>query len=83
MVFKLVAGVRGRPATTWNMPISTYEYSLAALNTRNDFKHHYKNRIVQKWSTFKPSEVKLCRIILMSTHQNYVLYRIMNFVELF
>ncbi len=58
MVFKLVAGIPGRPAKTWNMPFSTYEYSLAALGTTNYYKHHYKNRIVQNWSLFKPSEVK-------------------------
>ena len=58
-MFKLVAGVPGRPATTWNMPFSTYEYSLAALNTRNDFRRHYKNRIIQKWNIFKPSEARV------------------------
>ena len=57
MVFKLVAGVPGRPATTWNMPFPTYEYSLAALNTKKSFKHHYKSRIVQNWSLFKPTQV--------------------------
>ena len=57
MVFKLVAGIPGRPATAWNLPFTTFEYSLAALNSDNDFKHHYKNRIVQKWRVFAPSEV--------------------------
>ena len=58
MVFKLIAGISGRPATTWNMVLPSYEYSLAALNTNADFKHHYKNRIVQNWSLFNPTEVK-------------------------
>ena len=57
MVFKLVAGIPGRPETAWNLPFTSFEYSLAALNTNNDFKHHYKNRIVQNWSAFAPTEV--------------------------
>lgn len=57
LVFKVVSGITGRPATIWDMSISTYEFSLAALNTNNSFKHHYKNRIVQNWSEFKPVEV--------------------------
>ncbi|CAB3988989.1 Hypothetical predicted protein [Paramuricea clavata] len=59
LVFKLIAGISGGPAKIWRTPFSTYEYSLAALNTKNDFKHHYKNRIVQNWSLFKPSEAKV------------------------
>ncbi len=58
MVFKLVAGVSGRPASIWNMPLPSNEYSLEALNKKNHFRHHYKNRIVQKWNRFKPTEVK-------------------------
>ncbi len=45
MVFKLIAGISGRPATTWNMALPSYEYSLAALNTNTDFKHHYKTEL--------------------------------------
>ena len=62
-MFKVIAGVSGRPAAIWNLPFSNYEFSLAALNTNNDFKHHYKNRIVQNWNQFKPSEVKLVHVI--------------------
>ncbi|CAB3997875.1 Hypothetical predicted protein [Paramuricea clavata] len=59
LVFKLIAGISGGPVKTWKMPFPTYEYSLAALKTNNDFKHHYKNRIVQNWSAFKPSEARV------------------------
>ena len=59
LVFKLVAGVPGRPATTWNMPFSTYEYSLPAVNTGSTFRRHYKNRIVQNWNVFNPSEARV------------------------
>ncbi len=58
MVFKLVAGVSGRPAGIWNMPLPSNEYSLEALNKGNHFRHHYKNRIVQNWNLSKPNEVK-------------------------
>ncbi len=58
MVFKLIAGIPGRPASIWNMASTSNEYSQAALNKKNDFKHHYKNRIVQNWSLFKPTQVK-------------------------
>ena len=68
MVFKLIAGISGRPATTWNMALPSYEYSLAALNTNADFKHHYKNRIVQNWRLFKPSEVK--HVLQLSKRDN-------------
>ena len=56
-MFKVVSGITGRPATIWDMSVSTYEFSLAALNAKKSFKHHYKNRIVQNWSEFKPAEV--------------------------
>ena len=56
-MFKVVSGIPGRPATIWDMSVSTYEFSLAALNVNNSFQHHYKNRIVQNWSEFKPVEV--------------------------
>ena len=58
MVYKLVAGVAGKAVELWNQAFPTNEFKTEVLNTNNDFKHHYKNRIVQNWNLFHPSEVK-------------------------
>ena len=58
MVYKLVAGVAGKAVELWNQAFPKNEFKAEALNTNNDFKHHYKNRIVQKWNLFHLSEVK-------------------------
>jgi hypothetical protein len=42
----------------WQSPSTFNESSLEALNIGNSFKNHYKNRIVQEWSTFGPTQVK-------------------------
>ena len=57
MVFKAIAGVPGRIAGHWKLPYPMFEYSLAALNKENKFKHHYKNRLIQYWDKFTPKEV--------------------------
>jgi hypothetical protein len=58
MVFKLIAGIPGRPSTLWNMRCPSNEYSLEALNKKNNLKNHYKNKIVQNWNLFKPTQVQ-------------------------
>ena len=57
MVYKIVAGITGSPAKIWNFPLTSFEYSLAALNTKNHFRHHYKNRMVRFWSHLRRKEV--------------------------
>ncbi|CAB4014967.1 Hypothetical predicted protein, partial [Paramuricea clavata] len=47
----------------WQSPSTFNESSLEALNIANSFKNHYKNRIVQEWSTFSPTQA---RIVLYS-----------------
>jgi hypothetical protein len=42
----------------WQGPSTFNESSLEALNIENSFRNHYKNRIVQEWSTFAPTQVK-------------------------
>ncbi len=69
LVFKAIAGVPGVMSDIWQSSSTVKESSLEALNTENDFKNHYKNRIIQEWSLFSPTQVRKENII-------YVLHKI-------
>ena len=53
-----MADVPGIMSDIWQSPSTFNESSLEVLNVENSFKSHYKNRIVQEWSTFSPTQVK-------------------------
>lgn len=62
-MFKTIAGESGAIKNIWKDPLTHEESSLVALNKKNSFKHHYKNRIVQDWKMFNPTEVAIILII--------------------
>ena len=64
LVFKAIAGVPGVMSDIWQSYATFKENSLEALNIGNSFKNHYKNRIVQEWSLFSPTQVRKEKIIL-------------------
>ena len=59
LIFKSVAGVPGIIHKIWESQSTFKEESFEALNTENNFKSHYKNRIVKEWSAFNPTQVKI------------------------
>ena len=73
MVFKTIAGETGNISDVWTDSVSYNESSLAALNTDNSFKHHYKNRIVlnKNWKTFDAEEV--CYLLFVTVAKQKIL----------
>ncbi|XP_028411150.1 uncharacterized protein LOC114533756 [Dendronephthya gigantea] len=63
LIFKGVAGVSGVIHKIWESQSTFNEESFEALNKENNFKSHYKNRIVKEWNTFNPAQA---RIVLYS-----------------
>ena len=66
LIFKSVAGVPGIIHEIWESQSTFNEESFEALNTENNFKSHYKNRIVKEWSTFNPTQVKMVIFLKLS-----------------
>ena len=58
LVFKGIAGLPGVMSNIWQSPSTFNETSLDVLNIEDSVKTHYKNRIIQEWSRFNPTQVK-------------------------
>lgn len=56
-MFKTIAGESGVISNIWNDDHPYNENSLEALNKDNEFRDHYKNKIVQNWEVFNPLQV--------------------------
>jgi hypothetical protein len=54
----------------WQSPSTFNESSLEVLNVENSFKSHYKNRIVQEWSTFSPTQVKKIYVLPKNSYMH-------------
>lgn len=59
LVFKAVSGVDKKIWDTYNSAQTSSESVDAALDVTNQFKDHYKNRVVLYWSSFNPSQAKV------------------------
>ena len=70
MIFKAIDDVPGTMSDIWENQATFEESSLEALNVDNKFKQHYKNRIVQKWETFNPTQVN--KTNLFTVHYSFV-----------
>ena len=57
LVFKTIAGESGIMSNIWNDAHPYNENSTEALNKDNEFRLHYKNKIVQNWKVFNPFQV--------------------------
>ena len=64
LIFKGVAGVPGIMSSIWQNEFTFKEGSMEALSEENNFKYHYKNRIVKEWATFNPAQVEFNFIYL-------------------
>ncbi|XP_028405285.1 uncharacterized protein LOC114527792 [Dendronephthya gigantea] len=71
LVFKTIAGENGTINNIWSDSLTREESSLDALNKNNSFKRHYKNRMVQDWETFNPTEVRV--VLYTQTKEHVVL----------
>ncbi|XP_031569372.1 uncharacterized protein LOC116303903, partial [Actinia tenebrosa] len=61
MVFKAVSGVplqQQGPSVLW-LSNSLLESSSSALSINSSSRQHYKNRIVEHWQAFNPTQVRL------------------------
>ena len=59
MVFKVVSGVDRKVWDLYNSDQTAAEFVTAALDVTNQYREHYKNRVVMNWQNFNPSEVKI------------------------
>ena len=57
MVFKTIAGELEVISSIWNDDQPYNENLLETLNKDNEFRGHYKNKIVQNWEVFNPLQV--------------------------
>ena len=59
MVFKAVSGVVIPPWIVYSSPITFEEFETKALDLTNNFRKHYKSRIVTFWENFGPTKVSV------------------------
>lgn len=56
-MFKTIAGESGTISSIWNGAHPYNENSIEVLNKDDEYKLHYKSKIVQNWEIFNPSQV--------------------------
>ena len=70
MVFKAVGGVEKNVYEVYKSNQTSSEDMVEALNVSNQYRDHYKNRIVLAWQAFDASEVLSDKCYNHSSHSN-------------
>ncbi|XP_067032810.1 uncharacterized protein [Acropora muricata] len=60
MVFKIASGVSNKLVwDVYNSSVTANENVTAALNVTNQYKDHYKNRVILNWETFNAAQARV------------------------